>query len=105
MLLRNPLQRNSINPCSYFTIPGLDLDKYHFRESKQANIKLARNPGKSSPLTFSTYIFEIIHKYQSEPFKVALTIITTVVTSFLLQHRFLSAADNTAGLIGVQFGH
>ena len=67
MLLRNPLQRYSINPCSYFTIPGLDIDKYHFRESKQANIKLARNPGRlniqSSPLTFSTYIFEIIHKY------------------------------------------
>ena len=30
-----------------------------------------------------------------------LTIITTVVTSLLLQHRFPSAADKTAGLFGV----
>ena len=35
----------------------------------------------------------------------ALTIITTVVTSLLLQHRFPSAADNTAGLFGVQLGY
>ena len=35
----------------------------------------------------------------------ALKIITTVVTSLLLQHRFPSAADNTAGLFGVQLGY
>ena len=35
----------------------------------------------------------------------ALTIITTVVTSLLFQHRFPSAADKTAGLFGVQAGH
>ena len=35
----------------------------------------------------------------------AQTIITTVVASLLLQHRFPSAADNTAGLFGVQLGY
>ena len=35
----------------------------------------------------------------------ALKCITTVVTSLLLQHRFPSAGDNTAGLFGVQLGY